>query len=130
MSSRASRTTTSAATSVLLVYKVRIDNGRTTLFVAVRQHTAQFTPSGGHAARNDQCGIAEVDDPTSPPCSIPHRRRKAAGKLVWPRCDTLAFAVAGTRCIVIYGVVQGGRREPHEDTLDEPGRSASTLRSS
>lgn len=34
--------------------------------------------------------------PTSPPCSIPHRRRSSAGRLVWPRWETRAFVVASS----------------------------------
>ncbi len=62
MSRRSSKTTTSAATGLLLVYEVRIGDGCKTLFVAVRQHTPKFTPSLDHSARNDQrCG-PQVDE--------------------------------------------------------------------
>jgi len=47
---------------VLLVYEARISSSGEAVFVTVRQHTPQFTPSRGHAARNDQRGITEVDE--------------------------------------------------------------------
>lgn len=62
MSKRSSRTTTSAATGLLLVYEVRIDDARKALFIALRQHTPQFTPSSNDAAGHDERSIAKIDE--------------------------------------------------------------------
>ena len=62
MSRRSSRTTTSAATGLLLLYEIRIDNGGKSLLIADREHTPQFTPRRGHAARDDQRRATEIDE--------------------------------------------------------------------
>ena len=49
-------------------------------------------------------------NPTSPPSSIPHRWRRCAGKLVWPRWETLALLVAVTSCIVTSALLQSDTR--------------------
>ena len=47
----------------LLIGQVCVLDAGEAGLVAVSEHAAEFAPCGLHAARNDQGGIAEIDDP-------------------------------------------------------------------
>lgn len=100
MSRRSSRTTTSAATARLLVYEVRISNGSKALFVPIGQHAPQFAPSRGHAARNDQRGISEIDEPDFTTLVDPPTMPQLCGEAGLPSMRHLCVAGRSHICIV------------------------------
>lgn len=93
-----------------LIGQVGIMNQGETALVTLLQHAAQFLSRDRNPTRNYQGSITEVDEPDFPAASMPHRLRRSAGMLVWPRCETLAFAGCGHGCTVALRTLQGANR--------------------